>query len=794
VANATLLRSVLDAAPDAIYVKDLERRYVLANATCARLVGRPIAEIIGRTGPEIFDPDAARRIEVIESQVLALRTPCTVEQHFASLDPPRSFVLTVSLRFEAGAPAGWIGIVRDVTESRATEEALERSVSLHRAALEATADGILVVDPSGRMVSFNQKFVEMWQIPRSIIESRDDRRAIEFVLDQVVDPEAFLTKIDELYGRPEAESFDLLLFRDGRTVERYSKPQRLGGRSVGRVWSFRDVTLQHRAEDALRESEARYRDLFENANDLVYAHDLEGRFLEVNRRALEVSGYTKDEIRALNISQVLAPEQLPEVAANLARGIAGEPMPVVELEVVTKDRRRVPIEVNARILREADVPVAVQGIARDVSERRLAEAARAAQASVEASLARVGRELIASLASSALLPRLCRLVTEVLPTEGSTAFIRSPEDGAFCAVATVGRSAEDQEIIRALRLPPSVVLGLLPGIDRVDVVYGATQELRSPVQAQLERMGIAYWLCMALRRGNELVGLQFSGRGPGAVPFGPQDERLARGIAQLASMALENARLFEENERASRLKSEFVATMSHELRTPLNIIIGYQDLLAEGAFGKPTTEQAEIFDRLQLKSRELLELVEATLDLSRIEGGRVRVELAEVVLPKLLAEIDAETRELRSGRPLTFSTEVAEDASRFLSDPTKLKVILKNLVANALKFTPEGAVQVSAARISDTVEICVQDTGVGIDPAALEIVFEPFRQVDSSTTSTYGGVGLGLHIVRRLLDMLGGEIDVESRLGIGSSFRVRLPIKPRRAVTQEPALAPRGRS
>jgi len=231
----------------------------------------------------------------------------------------------VSLHVEAGAPAGWIGIVRDVTESRATEEALERSVSLHRAALEATADGILVVDPSGRMVSFNQKFVEMWQIPPSIIESRDDRRAIEFVLDQVVDPEAFLAKVDELYGQPEAESFDLLLFRDGRTVERYSKPQRLGGRSVGRVWSFRDVTLQHRAEDALRESEARYRGLFENANDLVYAHDLEGRFLEVNRRALEVSGYTKDEIRALNISQVLAPEQLPEVAANLARASPASP-------------------------------------------------------------------------------------------------------------------------------------------------------------------------------------------------------------------------------------------------------------------------------------------------------------------------------------------------------------------------------------------------------------------------------------------------------------------------------------
>jgi PAS domain S-box-containing protein len=786
--DAALMQSILDAAPDAVYVKDLDHRYLLVNAACARLIGRPMDEIIGRTAPEVFDPEAARRIEAIEREVLASRTPCTLEQHFPRLDPPRSFVLTVSLHLEAGVPVAWIGIVRDVTGSRATEEALARSLSLHRAALDSTADGILVVDSSGHMVSFNRKFVEMWHIPQSILESRDDQRAIAFVLDQVVDPGAFLAKVHELYGQPDAESFDVLQFRDGRTIERYSKPQRLGGRSVGRVWSFRDVTLQQRAEQALRESERRYRDLFENANDLVYTHDLEGRFLEVNRRAREVSGYTLEETRALNIKEVLAPEQLPEVAVNLARGIAGEPMPVVELELVTKDGRRVPIEVNARILREGATPVAVQGIARDVSERRLAEAARAAQASLEASLARVGRELIASLASAALLPRLCQLVVEVLGTEGSTSFVRAPEDGAFCAVANVGRSAEDQEIIRALRFPANVIHALFPGLDSADVVYGSAQDVAPPVRGQLEKMGVAFWLGMALRRGDELVAIQFSGRGPAARPFGPQDERLALGIAQLASMALENARLFEENERASRLKSEFVATMSHELRTPLNIIIGYQDLLAEGAFGNPTEDQAGILARLQLKSRELLELVEATLDLSRIEAGRVRVELAQVALPKLLAEIDAETRELRAGRRLTFSAEVAEDASHFVSDPTKLKVILKNLVSNALKFTPEGTVRVTAVRVPEGVEISVRDTGVGIDPGALDIVFEPFRQADSSTTSFYAGVGLGLHIVRRLLDMLRGDVTVESRVGVGSCFRVLLPTASHRAAAHGKAI------
>lgn len=159
----------------------------------------------------------------------------------------------LSQAFEEGAHcSGRVVAVRDLTDQRRTEDALKAALSLHKATIESTADGILVVDGEGKIVSFNRQFVAMWQLPRTIVESGDDNRALAFVLDQLCHPADFLSKVRELYAKPDDESFDTLEFKDGRVFERYSKPQRVDAQTVGRVWSFRDVTEQRRAERELR--------------------------------------------------------------------------------------------------------------------------------------------------------------------------------------------------------------------------------------------------------------------------------------------------------------------------------------------------------------------------------------------------------------------------------------------------------------------------------------------------------------------------------------------------------------
>jgi signal transduction histidine kinase len=286
---------------------------------------------------------------------------------------------------------------------------------------------------------------------------------------------------------------------------------------------------------------------------------------------------------------------------------------------------------------------------------------------------------------------------------------------------------------------------------------------------------------VALRRGEQIIGIQIAGRRGAARAFGPRQHRIARGIAQLASLALENARLVDKLEQANRLKSDFLATMSHELRTPLNVILGYNDLLLDEVFGRLTPEQAASLDRVGTSARELLELISATLDISRLETSRAALNLRDINPAALLREIEMETRSMLEKPDVEVVWRVAPDLPHLYSDAVKVKVLLKNLIANAAKFTDQGSVTISAEACDGGLEFRVADTGIGMAPDTLAVIFEPFRQGDSSSTRRQGGVGLGLYIVTRLLELLAGRIEVESAPGVGSTFRVWLQLDPLRA-------------
>jgi signal transduction histidine kinase len=243
-----------------------------------------------------------------------------------------------------------------------------------------------------------------------------------------------------------------------------------------------------------------------------------------------------------------------------------------------------------------------------------------------------------------------------------------------------------------------------------------------------------------------------------------------------AAIALQNVRLLDDVREASRLKSEFVATMSHELRTPLNVILGYITLFLEEAFGELVGEQRSILCRMQRSATELFDLVTATLDLNRLEAGKSRVVVEPVALSDLFAQLEAETvSPERTAVELRWV--LASDLPALETDKAKLRIVLKNLIGNAMKFTERGNVTVAAEPAGDGVVFTVTDTGTGIRREDLPVIFEMFRQAESASTRRHGGVGLGLYIVKRLLTELRGEIDVESEVGAGSRFRVKLPAR-----------------
>lgn len=413
-------------------------------------------------------------------------------------------------------------------------------------------------------------------------------------------------------------------------------------------------------------------------------------------------------------------------------------------------------------------------------ERHQAEAVLAAsrrqledESQVAAALARAGQILIASLSTAGMLDRLCEFTTEILGCDCSDAVMRAPGSEALVPMAAHGYAPEELESLRALRLPSGIFTHLFEYLERDGIAQVRTTRLEdATVAGMVRRYGVTLSMYLPLRRGDTIVGVLFAGFRGRTRPFSAVQQRIAVGIAQLASIALENTRLVEELTRANQIKSEFVSTMSHELRTPLSVILGYTDVLRDDLARR---DQHDTLDRIRRSGLELLEMVEATLDLNRLEAGKDPAVVEEVWVPDLLDELQAEYAAVGAPAGTALVWETAP-AVTLLTDRRKLRIILKNLIGNALKFTPAGEVRVSCAPGAAGCEFRVRDTGIGIDPAQIAVIFEMFRQADGSDSRAHGGVGLGLYITRRLVTQLGGEVAVESAPGQGTTFTVSLPL------------------
>jgi len=253
-----------------------------------------------------------------------------------------------------------------------------------------------------------------------------------------------------------------------------------------------------------------------------------------------------------------------------------------------------------------------------------------------------------------------------------------------------------------------------------------------------------------------------------------QHEAAAR---QQAERELRKAK--DITEATIRAREEFLATMSHELRTPLSVVLGYTDLLEGGEFGDLTDQQTEVLKRVRKNAGDLLGLIDALLDASHLQVGRSALSLTEIRLGELLEEVWKETEELRAVSPLDFVFEVQDPEMGFSTDVDKIKIVLRNLLSNARKFTDRGQVTLRGQRKDLGVEICVVDTGIGMEKEEVPFAFQPFRKVGTTETQRRGGAGLGLYIVKNFLDLLKGTITVESEVGRGSTFRIWLPLTPR---------------
>ncbi len=427
----------------------------------------------------------------------------------------------------------------------------------------------------------------------------------------------------------------------------------------------------------------------------------------------------------------------------------------------------------------------------DVLQHKVAETA---------ALYDIGQEILSQVDLEPALKLIVERSRQLLQADASLLALRQPASDTFVVEAHSGALSQT---FATSRFEVGVGLGGRVAATGEPVMMGdyLTDYPDSPFIRLAQEAGWRAWLGVPLKTQGTVIGVLYA---MSSVPqnFGSEDQRLLSTLGDQATIAIENARLYtqvrqhaaeletrvaartqelqeahDKLETASRHKSEFLASMSHELRTPMNAIIGFTRLVLRRSKDVLPPRQAENLEKILASANHLLTLINDILDLSKIEAGRMDLHATTFELEPLVEMCLRTVEPMIKGKPVQLAKVLEPPIPPLFTDEDKLKQVLMNLLSNAVKFTEQGTVRVTARRDHEAVRIAVQDTGIGIPEEALDRIFEEFRQADNSTTRQYGGTGLGLSITRHLSRMMGGDVTVESQVGAGSTFTLKIPLR-----------------
>jgi PAS domain S-box-containing protein len=551
------------------------------------------------------------------------------------------------------------------------------------------------------------------------------------------------------------------------------------GRVIGASKIARDITERNRAIITGRRLAA----VVESSDDAIITKDLNGIITSWNPAAVRMFGYAEDEAIGQSI-RILIPDDLQgEEDVVLARIRAGEKVDHYETVRQRKDGTRLLISLTVSPIRnEKGEIVGASKVARDITERSQLLASAQEHAVNTEKLGEVGATVASTLDREAIVQKVTDIATELTRAEFGAFFynVTEPDSGDVYMLYTL--SGAPKEAFAKFPHPRATAV-FAPtfygdGPVRLDDVTADPRYGKNPPYAGMPpgHLPVRSYLAVPVKGVNgDVIGGLFFGHSRIGV-FTEQHERLALGVAAWASVALENARLYDEAKVANRMKDEFLAVLSHELRTPLNAILGYARLLRGNIItGDKAVRGLEILER---NAASLTQIVEDVLDVSRIVSGKIRLDVQPVELPWIIDNAVATVEPAADARSVRVQTVIDPRVGPVSGDPGRLQQVVWNLVSNAVKFTPkQGRVQVRLELVNSHVEIVVSDTGVGIRPDFLPYVFERFRQAEAGTTRKTGGLGLGLAIVRHIVEMHGGTVEASSAgEGKGATFRVRLPL------------------
>jgi PAS domain S-box-containing protein len=575
------------------------------------------------------------------------------------------------------------------------------------------------------------------------------------------------------------------------------------GANTGMIGVFQDITERKQAENALQEAQTRLQMAIDAGQMGHWEWVLPSGKVHWSPSLETIHGLAPGTFGGAfeDFKRDIHPEDASKVMEAIQRSVQKRSDFRVEYRIVKPDASICWIEARGKLFLDAKGnPERMAGVCMDATVRKQAEEKLQDETRILELLNKTGTALAAKLDLQSLLQSVTDAATQ----------LSGAKFGAFFYNTTDERG--DAYMLYTLSGAPLEAFAKF-GQPRATPLFGPTFKGEGPIRVDdiLEDPRYGKWGphhgmppghlpvrsylgLPVISRSGEVIGGLFFGH-PEIGVFTERTERIIVGIAAQAAVAIDNARLFEaaqsaaeerkqllESERAARedaehaneLKDEFLATLSHELRTPLNAILGWSQVLK---LGTSAADLQRGLDAIERNARVQAQLIEDLLDMSRITSGKVRLDI-QPVDPVSVIEAAMETiRPAAQAKFIRLEKILDSAAGPILGDPSRLQQIIWNLLSNAVKFTPkEGKVQVLLERVNSHIEISVADTGIGIETEFLPFVFERFRQADASTTRVFGGLGLGLSIVKHLVELHGGTVRVQSKgVGHGTTFAVHLP-------------------
>lgn len=559
------------------------------------------------------------------------------------------------------------------------------------------------------------------------------------------------------------------------------------GHIEGIILSAEDITVRRQAEIALTQSEQNYRNLLEHASDAIFIFNDQGQYILVNEVACTLMGYSREELLSMHVSDLIAPEDLQRMPLRMQELRNGEVL-LIERIFMRKDGRRIHCEVSAKMLPDGRF----QSLVRDITNRKRAEL-----------LDQQRTRALELLARGNSLPIVLEAILAIVETD---------LEDSICSILLLDEEKRHLLLGAAPHLPDfynQAIHGLQIGADVGSCGTAAHTGQRMIVE---DIQTHPYWekyRDLAAQAGlrscwSEPI-LSSSGEVLGTFaiyhrrPCTPTKEELEAilNVTSLASIAIERKRAEQtiqayavdleqrveqrtaELVHANRAKDEFLANMSHELRTPLNSVLGFSETLLEGVRGPLAPAQEQAVQLIHASGEHLLGLINDVLDVSRIEAGKFEIRPELVSVNDICRSSLNFIRQLADRKNISIEyIPLTDQTATILVDSRRLKQILVNLLNNAVKFTHENGnvtLRATASAEGNEMQFHVIDSGIGISTEDQQKLFMPFTQLDGSLSREYEGSGLGLMIVKKLVEMHGGKVNVQSELGKGSCFMITLP-------------------